>query len=235
MFLKTAVIILTFITAAGAASTVDIQLGLTQFYRGEYYGYDWDWDYDYELENKLGYAGDIKYEFSFSNWAVGLNLRALAFPGSERSSAWYADIIVPFYFTEAPVRVYAAPGLGYNHTEKRIIRRAMPTERAKHDFFRFPLAFGVKAISGSKYLDIRFQLTPEIPTGKTTDVYYYEDVLDFYLEQSIEVKFGWRFAKYFGMTVKAGTVRGNRATAVNTGDDAPPYVPFVEVGPSIYF
>jgi hypothetical protein len=111
----------------------------------------------------------------------------------------------------------------------------MPTERFKHDFFRFPLAFGVRALSGSKYLDIRYQLAPEVPMGKTTDLYYYGDVLDFYLEQSIEVEFGWAFAKHFGMTAKAGAVRGNHATTVNTSDVTPRYVPFVEVGPSIYF
>jgi hypothetical protein len=233
MFTKTAVIVLTSVTAVGAASNVDIRLGLTQFYREEYYdGYDWY--YDYELKNELGYAGEIRYEFSFPNWAVGFNLRALAFPGSERSFAWYADITFPFYFTDAPIRVYGAPGLGYDHTEKSLARRAKPTERAKHDFFRFPLAFGVKAISGSKYLDVRYRLTPEVPLGKTVDRYY-DEARDFYLEQSIDGEFGWAFAKHFGITTKAGVIRGNRATTVNTGDDAPPYVPFVEVGPSIYF
>lgn len=228
MFSKTAVIFLILVTAAGAASTVDIQLGLTQFYYEKYYRDPWGWDGYYSFFNELGYVSDIGYELAFSNWAVGLDLRALIFPGRENSIAIYTDVNGRFYFSKAPVRIYASPGLGYNHTEKRTPHLGAPPGRSKRDYFRFPVAFGVKAVSGNKYLDIRYRIAAEFPVSDNK-------ARDFYLEQTIEGEFGWAFAKHFGMTAKAGAIRGNYAITINTGDYAPPYVPFVEVGPSIYF
>jgi hypothetical protein len=211
MLLKTTVVIALLATVASAASTVDIQLGLTQFHYEKYYRGPWGWEGHYSFFNELGYVSDIGYELAFSNWAVGLDLRALIFPGRENSVAIYADVNGRFYFSKAPVRIYASPGLGYNHTEKRTPHLGAPPGRSKRDYFRFPVAFGVKAV---------------ISDNKARD---------FYLEQTIEGEFGWAFAKHFGMTAKAGAIRGNYAITINTGDYAPPYVPFVEVGPSIYF
>lgn len=232
MFKKTAVIILTFVAAAGAASTVNIQLGLTQFYYETYYYYGWDWGYYGDLVNRRGYVTDILYEYEFTNWAVGLDLRTIIFPGPENSVATYADVQAPFYFTDAPVRIYAAPGLGYNHTEKRITSSWAPPRRSKRDYFRFPVAFGVKAVAETKYLDIRYRITPEVPMGDLANHY---EARDFYLEQSIEGEFGWAFAKHFGMSAKAGAVKGSYAATINTEYDVSPYVPFAEAGPSIYF
>ncbi len=228
MLPKTTVVILLLATVAGAASTVNIQTGLTQFYYEKYYRDPWGWDGHYSFYNELGYVSDIGYELAFPNWAVALDLRALIFPGRENSVAIYADINAPFYFSKAPVRIYASPGLGYNHTEKRTPHRGAPPGRSKRDYFRLPIAFGVKAVSGTKYLDIRYRIAAEFPVGDNK-------ARDFYLEQTIEGEFGWAFAKHFGMTAKAGAIRGNYAITINTGDYAPPYVPFVEVGPSIYF
>jgi hypothetical protein len=229
MFVKTFAVIITTAVAVHAASTIDIQLGVTQFY---------GWHH-FNVTNELGYKADLAYEYDFDTWALNANIRGLAFPGRYNTFAWYADVTAPFYFTDAPVRVYAAPGLGYAHTEKRIVWYGVPPERSKHDFFRFPLAFGVKAISGSKYLDIRFQLTPEIPLGETTSLFS-EVVLDFYLEQIIEAEFGWAFSKNVGISSRAGVIRGNHAVKSNIYEEHEynyysPYVPFVEVGPSIYF
>jgi hypothetical protein len=228
MFVKTAVIVLTFVTAAGAASTLDVQLGLTEFHTEKYHRDPWGWDGYYTFHNELGYVSDIGYELAFPDWAVALDIRALIFPGRENSVAIYADASAPFYFSKAPVRIYAAPGLGYNHTEKRIPILAAPVGNSKRDYFRFPVAFGVRAVSGTKYLDIRYRFAAEFAVSEN-------DARDFYLEQTVEGEFGWAFAKHFGMTAKAGAVRDNYAITINTGDYAPPYVPYVEVGPSIYF
>jgi|GEM_PF-2550089 len=225
MFSKTAVIFLILVTVAGATSTVDIQLGLTQFYTVPYYE---------GPSNERGYVSGIGYELEFTNWAVGLDLRSLIFPGEENSVAIFADVQGRFYFSEAPVRIYAAPGLGYNHTEKRRVMWGMPNERSKRDYFRFPVTFGVKAVSGNKYLDICYRIAPEVPMGDLGN-YYFDEARDFYLEQAIEGEFGWAFAKRFGMTAKAGAVKGNYATTLNTGYGISPYVPYAQVGPSIYF
>jgi hypothetical protein len=234
MLAKMTVVILLLATSAGATSTLNVQLGLTQFYNETYDYYGWDWYYYGDAVNRRGYAAEVRYERAFPNWAVGLDLRTVIFPGRENSVAIYADVRAPFYFTKAPVRIYAAPGLGYNHTEKRTTGWGAPPGRSKRDYFRFPVAFGVRAVSGTKYLDIRYRIAPEVPVGDLRD-YDYDEARDFYLEQSIEGEFGWAFAKHFGMTAKAGAVKGSYAITINTGDDVPPYVPFVEVGPSIYF
>jgi hypothetical protein len=228
MFVKTAVIVLAFVTAAGAASTLNIQLGLTHFHSEERYSDDWGWGYYYEFNNNRGYVSDIKYELAFPDWAVALDMRALIFPGRENSVAIYTDVDGRFYFSKAPVRIYAAPGLGYNHTEKRIPILAAPPGKTKRDYFRFPVAFGVRAVTGTKYLDIRYRIAGEFPVSDNK-------ARDFYLEQTIEGEFGWAFAKHFGMTAKAGAVRGNYAITINTGDYTPPYVAYAQVGPSIYF
>lgn len=234
MLPKTTVVILLLATVAGAASTLDVQLGLTQFYSGKYYQGGWDRPYYGDPVNRRGYISDVRYELAFPSWAVGFDLRTLIFSGPENSVAIYADVQGRFYFSKAPVRIYAAPGLGYNHTEKRTRGYGAPAGRSKRDYFRFPVAFGVRAVSGTKYLDIRYRIAPEVPVGDLRN-YDYDEARDFYLEQSIEGEFGWAFAKHFGMTAKAGAVRGSYATTINTGDDVSPYVPFVEVGPSIYF
>jgi hypothetical protein len=232
MFSKTTVVFLLLVTAAGAASTVNIQTGLTQYYYEKYYHDPWGWGGYYSFHNELGYVSDIGYELAFQDWAVGLDLRALIFPGQENSVAIYTDVNGRFYFSKAPVRIYASPGLGYNHTEKRIPHYGAPPGKSKRDYFRFPVAFGVKAVSGKKYLDIHYRIAAEFPVG---DIVKGDGVRDFYLEQTIEGEFGWAFAKHFGMTAKVGAIRGNYAITINTGDYAPPYVPFVEFGPSIYF
>ncbi|UCE27871.1 MAG: hypothetical protein JSW52_03710 [Candidatus Coatesbacteria bacterium] len=228
MFSKTIVITLLLVTAAGAASTLDIQLGLTQFHTEKRFQSQWGGYYYYSFYNNRGYVSNVNYELAFSNWAVALDMRALIFPGSSNSVAIYADVNAPYYFSKAPVRIYASPGLGYNHTEKRIPILAAPPGQTKRDYFRFPVAFGVKAVSGTKYLDIRYRIAAEFPVSEN-------NARDFYLEQTIEGEFGWAFAKHFGMTAKAGAVRGNYAITINTGDYAPPYVAYAQVAPSIYF
>jgi len=229
MFIKTTVVILSIVTTAGAASTVDVQFGLTQFYR----------DDRYDDVNERGYKGDIGYELAFGNWALDLNVRALGFPGSQNTFAWYADLSTPFYFSEAPVRIYIAPGFGYSHSETRRYFGGGyfggEPGRSKHDFIRVVCGFGVKVSSGSKRLIIGYALVPEFPTGETTTGYYSPDFVDdFYLEQTIEAEFGWAFSKHFGLTSKVGVIYGNHATTRNNESETG-YVPFAEVGPSIYF
>lgn len=232
MFSKTVVIFLILVTTASAASTVDIRLGLAQIYALPYGGWDWG-DYD-ESNNKRAYVSDIGYEIAFNDWSANFDLRTLILPGEENSVAVIADLQGRFYFSKAPVRVYVAPGLGYNHTEKRMPTWVGPAGRSKRDYFRFPVTFGVKAVSGNKYLDICYRIAPEVPMGDLGD-HYFDEARDFYLEQAIEGEFGWAFSKHFGMTGKAGAVKGNYATTINSGEDASAYVPFVEIGPSIYF
>jgi hypothetical protein len=221
MLSKTAVISLLLVTAAGAASTVSIQSGVTQFYGGDgwYYGSD-----------QLGFKSDLAYEYEFGNWALNVNLRGIAFPGEANSFSWYVDLNAPYYLTDAPIRVFAQPGLGYSHCEKRSVLWDT-RDRIKHDFVRFVCGFGLKVISGSKYFLVRYVLVPEIPTGERS----LNTTRDFFLEQTVEGEFGWALARHFGFTFRAGAVRDNYAISLNTASDYSPYVPFVEVGPSIYF
>jgi hypothetical protein len=231
MFAKTAVIVLMSVAAAGAISTVDIQLGVTDFNRDVRY---------YDSVNVLGYKTDVLYEYAFGGWALDAQLWALAFPGRNNTFAWYLDLSAPVYFTEKPTRVYVAPGLGYSHSETRFLSPD-GSERVKHDFFRFLFEFGLRAGSEGKYVDVRFILSPEIPIGEVGEYYggLYEDwVSDFYLEQGMEAEVGIPLSKHFGISFKAGAIRGNHAIYVNTqyiGKGTTSFVPYAQIGPSIYF
>jgi hypothetical protein len=227
MFVKTLGVVLVAVVAAQAASTVDIQLGVTDFERNQ--GYE-------DTVNVLGYKTDVLYEYAFGGWALDAQLWALAFPGLNNTFAWYLDLSVPLYFTEEPIRVYVAPGQGYSHSETRVLTASGP-DKIKHDFYRFIFEFGLKAGSDAKYLDIRFILSPEIPTGEVGELYD-EWVSDFYLEQGMEAEVGLPLNKNFGISFKAGAVRGNHAVYVNNqylGKGTTSFVPYAQVGPSIYF
>lgn len=227
MFVKNFVVIITTAVAVHAASTVDIQLGVTDFERSKGYG---------DTVNVLGYKTDVLYEYTFSGWALNAQLWALAFPGPNNTVAWYLDLSAPVYFTEEPIRVYVAPGQGYSHSETRFLTPGGP-DKVKHDFYRFIFEFGLKAGSDDKYLNIRFILSPEIPLGEVAD--YYEDwVSDFYLEQGMEAEVGIPLGKRFGLSFKAGAIRGNHSIYVNNqylGKGTTSFVPYAQVGPSIYF
>jgi hypothetical protein len=239
---KVAVLVLLTASVAFASSTIDVRLGFTQYYRKDIHDPSQG-----SFINERGYKGDIVYEMAFRDWDIELDLRAMGYPGPANIFAGSADVGAAFYFTDAPIRIFIAPAIGFSHYEIRLNAIFPYWDRAKNDFFRFGCGFGFKAVKGAKYLAVSYTVTSEFPTGETTDygndyLYYVREVNDFYLEQTVGAEFGWGFARHFGFGAAIGVTHGNYATAkapyLGPGYHdglASKYVPYVQFGPSIYF
>ncbi len=211
-------------TAIGMSQNIDLQLGLTHIFHERYY----------EGAKEVGYRGDVRWNLSFDRWELTSNVRTLVFPGSANAFAWYADISVPFYFTDEPIRMFAAPVVGYSHASEKDWYGDDP--RSKHDFARAGCTLGLKTVTGNKYFTMSFSLVPEFSLGEIYETEAWDGYIylfsRFYVEQSLDAEFGWRFSDRVGLTAKGGIINRNYLLTKKTRGN---FVPYGEVGPSFYF
>jgi hypothetical protein len=223
MFAKLLPLFVIVTTVIGANQNIDLQLGLTHIFHERYY----------DGAKEIGYRAELGWAFSSENRGLDFNFRALGFPGSENAFAWYADVSAPFYFTDKPTCVFAAPLIGYSHASEQ--SRYGDNPRSKHDFIRAGCTLGLKAFAGRTYLTTTFSLIPEFSPGDIYEIETWDGYIylfsRFYVEWSLDAEFGWRLSDHFGLTVKGGIINRNYLLTKKTRGN---FVPYGELGPSFY-